>query len=53
MKNPFAFPYADWVPVPVRRMLFRFFPGRWTRAEVESIWKRAAERKKMMDDLTD
>lgn len=45
--------YPRWMPYWLRRLHFRFFPGRWTQAEVTDIWRRAAERKKRMDALTD
>lgn len=30
-----------WIPLPVRRLLFRLWPGRWTEAEVSEIRARA------------
>lgn len=53
MKNPFAWPYAEWVPVLVRRVLFHFAPGTWTAVEVADQRHRATELKKILDDLTE
>lgn len=45
--------YPRWMPFWLRRLHFRFFPGVWTRAEVDDFYRRAQARKRELDRLTD
>jgi hypothetical protein len=40
-------------PVPVKRLLFKIAPGKWTQAEVDDIRRRAREHAEAMKDLID